>query len=206
MTRITAVPAWLIAAVLIAGCTSTDTEGALNLSAPSESSEPATAADAQGAGGSDQQTAEAGGDVPAAATATQPDQAGDAPAVAAVSSNARVQFAPVIGAPSASVPPLSERLSARAAERGIALVASGDSATLLMKGYFSAIADGNATTVIYVWDVLDGSGNRLHRIQGQQKSSGGRGDGWSSVTPATMQAIADQTIDQLAAWLASRQS
>lgn len=74
-----------------------------------------------------------------------------------------------------------------------------------MKGYFSAIADGGKTTVIYVWDVLDPSGNRLHRIQGQQAAPGGQGDGWSSVTSATMEAVADSTISQLSAWLAQRQ-
>jgi len=56
--------------------------------------------------------------------------------------------------------------------------------------------------VIYVWDVLDPAGNRLHRIQGQQGASG-KGEGWAAVPPATMQAIADQTVDQLMIWLAA---
>ena len=43
-------------------------------------------------------------------------------------------------------------------------------ATHVLKGYFSAMTEGKETTVIYVWDVYDPAGNRLHRIQGQQKA------------------------------------
>ncbi|TIU15318.1 MAG: hypothetical protein E5W49_24025, partial [Mesorhizobium sp.] len=54
----------------------------------------------------------------------------------------------------------------------------------------------------YVWDVYDPAGNRLHRINGQQKApSANGGEGWAAVAPETMQAIADQTIDQFATWL-----
>lgn len=122
---------------------------------------------------------------------------------AAVAANARIQFAPVIGAPGTASAPLSARLSARATERGIVLLGSdrGD-ATHVLKGYFSAIADGSETTVIYVWDVMDAGGNRVHRIQGQARSAA-RGGGWEAVHPATMEAIADQTVDQLIVWLAS---
>ena len=129
-----------------------------------------------------------------------------APLAAAIASNQRVQFAPVIGATAEAVPALSRRLEARARQSGIAIVQQNAGATLVMKGYFSAIADDGKTTVIYVWDVLDPSGNRLHRIQGQEATQGGNGDGWSSVTSATMEAVADTTISQLSAWLAQRKS
>ncbi|MCR4265764.1 hypothetical protein [Nitratireductor sp. ZSWI3] len=142
---------------------------------------------------------------PAAALAPGQDAIA-APAQAAITTGERVQFAPVIGATAEAVPALSRRLEARARQAGIPIVQQTASASILMKGYFSAIADGGKTTIIYVWDVLDPSGNRLHRIQGQQAAPGGNGDGWSSVTPATMEAVADTTISQLAAWLAQRKS
>jgi len=129
-----------------------------------------------------------------------------APAVAAIApGSARVYVAPVVGAAENAATPLTQRLGVRATERGIALVPSDTAdATFTMKGYFSAFTEGPQTTVIYVWDVLDPSGNRLHRIQGQEKESGGSGEGWSAVTQRTMQAIADRTIDDLTAWLAAR--
>lgn len=123
--------------------------------------------------------------------------------VAALSTNARVQFAPIVGATVEAVTPLTRRLSQRAASRGIALAGNGDAAsTHMMKGYFSAIYDGGETTVIYVWDVLDPAGNRLHRIQGQEKVAGVTAEGWQGVPSETMEAVGDSTIDQLADWLA----
>ncbi len=125
--------------------------------------------------------------------------------IAAITTNARVQFAPVVGATAKTVAPLSRRLALRAAERGIQLSGRSDSQTThVMKGYFSAISEAGQTTVIYVWDVLDPSGNRLHRIQGQSKAGGGNGDAWSSVSDVTMETIADNTIQSLAKWLESQ--
>ena len=133
------------------------------------------------------------------ATAANPAQ------TVAVISAARVKFAPIVGATVEAATPLTERIAVRARERGIQLAGNGDTAsTHVLKGYFSAITEGNKTTVIYVWDVLDPAGNRLHRIQGQMQAPAGRRQGWASVSSQTMQGIADQTVDQLAAWLGTR--
>jgi hypothetical protein len=117
----------------------------------------------------------------------------------------RLQVAPIVGAPVEAAGPLTAELQTRAKQRGLTLVGSTDqTATHVLKGYFSTMSEGKDTTVIYVWDVYDPSGNRLHRINGQQKAlSAGSGEGWPTVSPATMQAIADQTIDQFATWLGS---
>ncbi len=126
---------------------------------------------------------------------------------AAVISKARVQFAPIVGATVEAATPLTQRLGARARERGITLAGSTDTTPpgIIMRGYFSAMTEGKDTTVVYVWDVYDPAGTRLHRINGQQTAaSAGSGDGWPTVAPATMQAIADSTIDQLAQWLAAK--
>lgn len=140
------------------------------------------------------------------ATPAGPDATRGATTVAAIASDARVQFAPVVGAPATIASPLAGRLSARAGARGIALAGAGDpSATLMMKGYFSTISEGGETTVIYVWDVTDTAGTRVHRIQGQAKAPSSGADGWDDVRPETMETIADQTIDQLAGWLSGRQ-
>jgi hypothetical protein len=116
-----------------------------------------------------------------------------------------LRFDPVVGATSAATEPLSARLAMRAQETGVTVAPQGESASMTMKGFFSAITDNGTTTVIYVWDVIDPEGNRLHRIQGQQPAPAGAGQGWDAVTEATMQAIADETMNQLVAWLAIRQ-
>ena len=146
--------------------------------------------------------------VPAPATST-PATGTPAPATAttaqsaAILSKTRLQIAPIVGASVEAATPLTAELQTRARQRGITLAGSQDqTATHVLKGYFSAMSEGKDTTVIYVWDVYDPSGNRLHRINGQKKAPSVNGaDSWKAVAPATMQAIADQTIDQFAAWL-----
>ncbi|KRB18481.1 MULTISPECIES: hypothetical protein [Mesorhizobium] len=130
---------------------------------------------------------------------------------AAILSKTRLQIAPIVGASVEAATPLTAELQTRARQRGITLAGSADqTATHVLKGYFSAISEGKDTTVIYVWDVYDPAGNRLHRINGQMKapsaSSGASAgaDSWKGVSPATMQAIADQTIDQFAAFLGGK--
>ena len=120
-------------------------------------------------------------------------------------SKARVQIAPIVGPSVEAATSLSERLSSRARQRGIRMTGSADpAATLMLKGYFTPLVEGKETTVIYVWDVYDPTGNRVHRISGQQKSASAGGEGWASVPAASMQAIGDATMDQLAAWIGGR--
>lgn len=142
-------------------------------------------------------------------TARQEATAG-APAQPIVTS-ARVELAPIVGSTVEAISPLSRRLSLRAKELGIELNAGGDPTTThTLKGYFSALPEDGQTTVVYVWDVIDASGNRLHRIQGSAVSPsanvdmpGANTDAWRTVEPAIMESIADTTMNELATWLAA---
>lgn len=118
-------------------------------------------------------------------------------------SNLSVSFAPVVGAPEAAANVLGARISAKARELGLTIEPTGEGGNYGMRGYFSAFSEAGRTTVVYVWDVLDAAGNRVHRIQGQEQTPGGSGEGWAAVSDATMVAVADQTLDQLVTWLAS---
>lgn len=142
----------------------------------------------------------------AVAASPSPAPAASAPQAAAVAGKTRLQIAPIVGASVEAATPLTQRLAARAKERGMTLAgSSGQGATHVLKGYFSALTEGKDTTVIYVWDIYDPAGNRLHRINGQQKAPSVNGaEGWAAVSPATMQAIADSTLDQLTNWLSGR--
>ena len=112
-----------------------------------------------------------------------------------------VRFLPIIGAPVEAVTPLSKRLGAEARTNGLTIrSASDNSSKYILKGYFSAMNDNGKTTVVYVWDVLDGSGARLHRIQGQESVSGTASDPWAAVPARTMEGIAQKTIRQYLDW------
>lgn len=148
-------------------------------------------------------------------SAVQPGDAGSAPSTQTASAGAsvplnpaiaartRLHFDPIVGATVETATPLTERLAVRARAQGFTLAGNADPATThVLKGYFSTMTEGNQTVVLYVWDVYDQSGNRLHRINGQQKSAAAGGEGWSAVSAATMQQVADDTINQLASWIA----
>jgi hypothetical protein len=125
-------------------------------------------------------------------------------AAAPARSRGTIAFRPVIGAPLSAVQPLSAELGTAARENGLVInsLTSGASDHILV-GYFSAFPDGKATTVAFVWDILDSAGTRLHRIRGQEQVSGTAGDPWTIVPPATMKTIADRTIDDYLTWRAS---
>ncbi len=125
-----------------------------------------------------------------------------APQTAAVTAAIRMRWAPIIGAPVEKVTPLSRRISMRAKTQNIEIVASTDqTATHVLKGYFSVLGEGSNSTVIYVFDILDPAGNRLHRIQGQETVSGSNpADPWAAIPASALEAIADKTMTDFAAW------
>ncbi|SOC85014.1 hypothetical protein SAMN05421890_3505 [Ensifer adhaerens] len=130
---------------------------------------------------------------------------GTLPAGQSAVAGGSIRFLPIIGAPISAVTPLSKDLAADASARGISIRPSSDnSAEHMLKGYFSAFDDGNGTTITYVWDVLDASGARLTRLQGQEKLSGKSADPWASVPPGVMSKIASDTISQYIAWKSAR--
>lgn len=112
-----------------------------------------------------------------------------------------IRFLPIIGAPPQVMLPLSRQLGVEARQKGLVLRDSGgEPAQHILKGYFSAYVDGDKTVVVYVWDILDASGNRLHRIQGQEIVPGKAKDPWAAVPATTMQMIATRTIDAYQEW------
>ncbi|CCV15835.1 hypothetical protein [Mesorhizobium sp. STM 4661] len=192
----------LLAALVLAACTN-----AKDVLEPSAITPPSTSTQALPAQSPAASPGNAAATTAAAPTPSSPAPAAPIPATsaqtAATLSKTRLQVAPIVGASVEAATPLTAELQTRAKQRGITLAGSTDqTATHVLKGYFSTMSEGKDTTVIYVWDVYDPSGNRLHRINGQQKAPSANGaEGWPAVAPATMQAIADQTIDQFAAWL-----
>jgi len=124
-------------------------------------------------------------------------------AIAPAATPGTIRFLPIIGAPVEAVTPLSKQLGNEARSHGLTIKSASDTSSQhILKGYFSALKDGEKTTVVYVWDVLDSAGNRLHRIQGQDTVDATAANLWSVVPPQTMQAIATRTIAEYLNWRA----
>lgn len=131
----------------------------------------------------------------------QPEVAALAPAGAA----GTIRFLPIIGAPVQSITPLSRQLGAEARGKGLTIKSASDPASEhILKGYFSAFGDGGTVTVVYVWDVLDSGGNRLHRIQGEEKVPSAATDPWAGVPASLMQQIGTKTIAEYTSWRQAR--
>lgn len=129
----------------------------------------------------------------------QASQASNAPVNMPKVRNYKLSIAPIIGAPLEVVTPLSLRFDTIINEQSIPLAASGDAgADYTLKGYFSNMVEGNQTAVLYVWDVVDKKGNRVHRLQGQEKAAGK--NGWASISAPVMSKIADDTMADYFRW------
>ncbi|WFS21496.1 hypothetical protein [Rhizobium rhododendri] len=124
---------------------------------------------------------------------------------AAASDGNTIRFLPIIGGPVEAVTPLSRQLGVEARANGLTIKGSGDTAAAyILKGYLTTFADGPQITVSYVWDVLDSTGGRLHRIQGTESVPLKRGDPWAAVPPSVMQKIASKTIAEFNGWRQTR--
>ncbi|KQT66133.1 hypothetical protein ASG54_06035 [Aureimonas sp. Leaf460] len=168
-------PAVAFLLVALSGCRSVDPTAGLSPAAEI------------GAGPS---TSSTGEEVPAPITATAP-----------ATSVGPVQFLPVVGAPVPVVETLSAALGAEAARAGVGIApADAPPTPLRLKGYLSALGEGRETVVVFVWDVVDPAGNRISRIQGQERGAGQgtAADPWAGVSQATLSAIARRTIGELA--------
>ncbi|OWV70094.1 hypothetical protein ATY77_18810 [Rhizobium sp. R634] len=112
-----------------------------------------------------------------------------------------VRFLPIIGAPVQAVTPLSRQLGAEARSHGLSIKSSNDaSSDYILKGYLSAFSDDGKVTVVYVWDILDNGGARLHRIQGQESVPTAAADPWAGVPASVMQQIGSKTIAEFTSW------
>jgi hypothetical protein len=183
----------LAMAAALAGCNSTDsTLGVEGASGPKNAPDPATALPPPSISGSTDPAASVAGSLSTTA-----------PQVAAISAgDVRMRFAPIIGAPVEKVTSLSRRFSMRAKEQKVTIVGSTDqTATHVFKGYFSVLSEGENSTVVYVFDILDPGGSRLHRIQGQEVVTGSNtADPWAAIPATTLEKIADKAMAEFSTW------
>lgn len=115
---------------------------------------------------------------------------------------AHFAFATVDGAPIAILREMSTALNRAATAKKLSVVPIGDAArTYEVRGYLSAIGDTNGTTLVYVWDVVDMRGARLHRVSGQVAGRAASGDPWSGITSETVAAAAARTITAFDDWV-----
>lgn len=113
-----------------------------------------------------------------------------------------VAFEAFTGAPGNIADTLSRNIGNEARAQNLRLVRRvGAPATYRVKGYLSASGDQSATTMFYVFDVVDAAGTRVHRIVGQEAAPGSSGDPWSGPDRDTLDRAARRAVSELAAWI-----
>jgi hypothetical protein len=111
-------------------------------------------------------------------------------------------FETILGVPAVKADTLAQGLGTYARNRNLTLVRRGDpTATYRVLGFLSAVGGTGDTTVSYVWDIMDTSGNRVHRITGVEIAGEADGDPWAGVSNQVINAIAARTIEAIHAWV-----
>ena len=139
---------------------------------------------------------------PSAAENVTNSQLGQSSKQASLGSSTAVTFLPVQGAPQDKVTLLSRALRTSAQSYQLSLLPTTQQGSeYQVKGYFSALSDGSGTLLVYIWDVLDKSGKRLHRINGQERAGSIKPDPWQAITDVELGRVADTTAARLKSWV-----
>ena len=121
--------------------------------------------------------------------------------VASVQKIPPVAFLPVTGAPQPAVQGLATAMRQAAKANGVPVVVSvNNGARYQVKGYFSALNDSSGSVIVYVWDVLDAKGVRVHRISGQERGGKSSGDPWNGISQDVLTRVATTTMRSLRQW------
>ena len=124
---------------------------------------------------------------------------------ASLSPTASVSFLPVLGPPQSAVSKLSSAIKSSAQTNSVTLVSGAQrGAKYQVKGYFSALDDGSGTRFIYIWDVLNAQGNKIHRISGEERTSTRSSDPWQSVGKEMINKVVERTMQDLRGWMNTR--
>ena len=81
----------------------------------------------------------------------------------------------------------------------------GVETTHILTGMVTAIGDNSGVEVIFAFDIVKFSGERVYRFSGQESTRGTIEDPWTSVDKRTLDRIASQVIFEVNAWLSRAQ-
>jgi len=127
-----------------------------------------------------------------------------APSITAGKHRQAIHLLPAEDIPSAAMQAL-EHAFARSSPRFGFVSDAGSNAdrTLYLRSYFSAVRDEDSThdTLHYVFDILNRSGQRLHRIRGLYPlASHSPRPLWTGIRPGDYTAIADDILQKITIW------
>ncbi|WP_342360719.1 hypothetical protein [Terrarubrum flagellatum] len=93
-------------------------------------------------------------------------------------------------------------LSQEASQRQIELVGPAATPRFRIRGYLDAApTDDGKVAFSFIWDVYDSRQKRAQRIEGAAQLRGSASDPWSAVDERALQAVAAQSMNEIAGFL-----
>lgn len=93
-------------------------------------------------------------------------------------------------------------LSQEASQRQIELVGPAATPRYRIRGYLDAAASENGKVALaFIWDVYDTKLKQAKRVEGEAKISGSASDPWAAVNDQALQAVAAQSMNEIAGFL-----
>jgi len=113
-----------------------------------------------------------------------------------------VAFVALEGAPEAVQARFVDRLAQEALSRQLRPV-EAEGARYFIRGYLSATSSEGNTTFLYIWDVFDGTRQRIQRVEDQISLARRAADPWSLADEALLGSLAAKSADDLATLIAT---
>lgn len=116
-----------------------------------------------------------------------------------------VTFESIDGPPPELFRRLVTVLNDEAAAQKVAVVSRSAPATYRVRGYMSAVVEGNRNAFTWVWDVYDINKTRVLRISGEEAGSSGsrRRDAWATAGEQVLRGMSKTGMERIAAFLNS---
>lgn len=114
-----------------------------------------------------------------------------------------ISMPPITGGSEAYRQEVVRQLNQSATPRNIALVVDDKVACdYTLRGYIMTQRQGDGLKVLYVWDLLDKSGNRVSRFTGETtpQAAPAAADDWTVVPANATGEMANKTVSSLVAW------
>jgi len=124
-----------------------------------------------------------------------------APFAVSASSATTVAFESIDGPPPEVFRKLVARLNEEADARRIVVVSRASPANYRVRGYVSALVEGDKTSYAWVWDVYDTDKRRALRIGGEVPAAGRPRNAWSGADDRVLRSMARNGMDRIAIFL-----
>jgi len=118
-----------------------------------------------------------------------------------------ISMPPIVGGSDAYRDAVVRQLNQAATPRNIALVVDDKvPCDYTLRGYMMTQREAGGLKLLYVWDLLDKSGNRINRFTGETTPAAvaAAGDDWAVIPASATGEMADKTVSSLVAWSSSQ--